>query len=182
MTHPATNHAQVLQQTKLFSQFFKFVAYGVLAITWSVLALFLLVITEGWLAPWDTSRFKPPAGSWAYVLNHFFQSGIGSILPTLLIVGSSVLLYTYGVQRIGQKRTPEKTSLTLQFALANFVFLLFLVLFVPFLARIISNSQLILTPSDVIGYQHTWPKIVMGGIGGLGLIAFQLAIVGRGLK
>lgn len=77
------------QQTKWYERSGKnylsiFVAYTLLVATWGIIAIFILAFTEGWLAPWDTKPFDPSPDTWQFVVNDFFESGVGAQLPTLL--------------------------------------------------------------------------------------------------
>lgn len=97
-----------------------FGAFGLLLLSWLFISLMLLASTEGWLAPWDTKPFEPPPNTWEYVFNNFFESGLGSLLPTIFFVGASIVLYIRGRQCF-----PHNTHrLTWQYAFSNLAFIL----------------------------------------------------------
>lgn len=68
-------------------------AVGLLVFSWCACYLWLMGMTEGWGAPWDTAPIRPPVGNWQRTINDFFESGIGMYLPTIIVLGMSGLLY-----------------------------------------------------------------------------------------
>jgi len=59
---------------------YDFCAYIFLFISWFVIFMMIAAVTEGGLAPWDTTRFRPPLGAWERTLNDFFEGGLGARL------------------------------------------------------------------------------------------------------
>lgn len=89
---------------------------------WYLLYLCLMAITESWLVPWDTwsEPIRPPLGAPARTINDFFESGVGSYLPAVIVVAVSLGLFVY-------KAAFSKTNRVLLpwlFAGFNFIFVL----------------------------------------------------------
>jgi hypothetical protein len=68
---------------------------GIVALIISWAALFIVVhwYTALFLVPWDTTLIEPPSGTFSQVLNDFFASPLGSVLPSWAITLTSVALF-----------------------------------------------------------------------------------------
>jgi TRAP-type C4-dicarboxylate transport system permease large subunit len=75
------------------------VAVGILVLSWYICYVWIMALTEGWGAPWDTAPIRPPAGDWQRTLNDFFESAPGMYLPTFVFLGTSGLLFLLTVVR-----------------------------------------------------------------------------------
>jgi hypothetical protein len=124
--------------------------------TWSIILLMLLAATEGWLAPWDTQRFRPPTGTWERYVNDLFEVLPGSVLPALLIILTSVTLYTYRVIK-----TQERITLTWTFAIANIVFVIVNSVLVSLAQQLPDLWLSQPRPLFDVGYHRTWPSILV---------------------
>jgi hypothetical protein len=61
-------------------------AVGLLLFSWFACYLWIMAMTEGWGAPWDTTSIRPPVGHWQRTINDFFESGVGMFLPTVIFL------------------------------------------------------------------------------------------------
>ncbi len=61
--------------------------------TWYLVHAWLNLVIEGWLSPWDVVPVRPPQGTWERSLNDFFQSFPGNLVPDLLVVVSSIVVF-----------------------------------------------------------------------------------------
>lgn len=96
-----------------------------LLISWGIITVMLAAFTEGWLAPWDTQRTRPPLGTWERSVNDFFEGPPGSLLPALIILCISITLYMYG-----RRNAKNKIKFTWIFVSINLFFLSLEVVFV----------------------------------------------------
>ena len=127
--------------------------------TWYLLFLWLMAMTESWLVPWDTwgEPVRPPVGTSARTVNDFFESGFGSYLPALIIIVTSLGLFTAKAAFLKTQRA----LLPWLFAVSNFIFVLssLVVAFVGWQLADLWLSQP--RPEIDVGYHRTWPMIVM---------------------
>ncbi len=89
-----------------------------LGATWSMLFVWIAGMTEGWLAPWDTTPLRPAFGTWQRALNDFFEYSPGSVLPswTVLVIGT-------GIFAVRMARRRDRWWLPWAFAATNFIFM-----------------------------------------------------------
>lgn len=80
-------------------------AVTLVLVSWLAAWFWLLLLTEGWLAPWDTAPIRPPSGDWQRTVNDFFESGWGAYLPTVVFLGASALPCLRSVLQTGDLRT-----------------------------------------------------------------------------
>jgi hypothetical protein len=134
-----------------------------LLLTWSGLVPFTMAMTEGLLVPWDTfgEPIRPPRGTWQRSLNDFFESGVGSFLPT-----ATVLLASAG-GLLAQLRAPGQRAMAVWvWAGANLAFF-----------GLVLTAMLLLDPLAPLfglegpGYHRTWPGIVAMLVGLATLVA-----------
>lgn len=132
------------------------VSYSILGGTWLVIFMMIAAVTEGGLAPWDTTRFRPSLGSWERMLNDFFEGGLGSILPAIIIVGLSVLLYYFS----HKNSSTARSLLTWGFVFWNVLFIV-LSSNAVVMATNLNNSFLPQSPVMDMGYHRTWPALAI---------------------
>lgn len=130
-------------------------------------------MTESWLVPWDLwgEPVRPPVGTFSRSVNDFFESGLGSYLPALIITVVSLSLFIVKATFLKRKRI----LLPWLFAISNFIFLLssLVLAFVGWQLGDLWLSQP--RPEIDLGYHRTWPMIVMTMI----LLAFLLITQAR---
>ncbi|HOG45228.1 MAG TPA: hypothetical protein PLJ35_02150 [Anaerolineae bacterium] len=147
-----------------------------LAVTWYALFWCLAGATELLLVPWDTTPQRPPVGTLAREVNDFFEGPPGAYLPAATIVGAGMVSLVVGAVR---RRCGAWLPVIL--AAANSIFMV--------LASIayVANQSLFalrLPPPQTgydLGYQRTWPAILVAGLL-LGLLLcgqWWLALGGR---
>ena len=128
-----------------------------LAITWVCIAIMLLAFTEGWLAPWDTKPFSPSPDLWQFTVNRFFETGIGSLLPTTLFISSSAALFWFG-----RRKAQARTVLAWQYVLINTALITSVI---PISAWAIQLGRTRVLDPQVVSYERFLPAIVtMGGV------------------
>lgn len=127
-----------------------------LIITWYVIALMVTAGTEGWLAPWDTQRFRPPLGTWERTVNDFFEGAPGSLLPALIVILMSLVFYMYGLSQ-----SKNKEILTWKFAVTNLFFIILDALLVIWSRRLLYLWLPQPRPRINVGYHLTWPAILV---------------------
>lgn len=132
-------------------------SYLILSGTWIVIFIMLIAVTEGRLAPWDTTQFRPSIGTWERTLNDFFEGGVGGLFPALLIVGASILIYRNFYGKITANRDPF---------IWGFVFwnVLFIILVSNAIALVSNwNESFLPQPRPImdVGYHKTWPAIAV---------------------
>jgi hypothetical protein len=131
--------------------------YIPLIVGWLVMWMMLAAITEGRLAPWDTTRFRPAVGTWERTVNDFFEGGIGSTLPASAVIALSMLMYGWAHGRSAANRP----ALTWAFAICN-------ILFIAITSQAVGwatawNDSLLPQPRPLldVGYQRNLPAIVV---------------------
>ena len=146
-------------------------AVGLLLFSWLVCYLWMMALTEGWGAPWDTTTIRPPIGHWQRSINDFFESGIGMFLPTVTFLAISLPLYARSLVRT---RAVLETSLV--FGVTNLAALIGLLLIaIPvqvFLIRTPAN----LTPADWSywgDFTREWPLTLIALLWFAGLFVIQ---------
>jgi len=124
--------------------------------TWYLVHAWLNLVIEGWLSPWDVVPVRPPQGTWERSLNDFFQSFPGNLVPDLLVVVSSIVVF---LRRLVTRR--HWKSLPLMFATTNLVFIALNLLASLALWPVI-NAWLPQPGSSFdAGYHRTWPLILV---------------------
>jgi hypothetical protein len=124
--------------------------------TWYLVHAWLNLVIEGWLSPWDVVPVRPPQEAWDRSLNDFFQSFPGNLVPDLVVVASSILVF---LRRLAKRR--QWKSLPLIFATANLVFMALNLLAALALWPVI-NAWLPQPGSSFdAGYHRTWPLILV---------------------
>jgi len=123
--------------------------------SWYALFVWLLMITDTWLTPWESEPAGPSAESWARAVNDFFETDFGALLPGAGFVLISLGLFIY---RLLQAKN-NRGVLPWLFAGANVFFLVFLVALDSFDREL---ASLWLPQAGLeAGYRHIWPLIVM---------------------
>lgn len=87
-----------------------------LLVSWLVLLIMVMAMTEIYLVPWDTAGNPPPLGTMARTVNDFFESEPGSLIPACLVILSSVGFFIAG---LAQKRGSNIIRLAWLFGLSN---------------------------------------------------------------
>lgn len=124
-----------------------------LILTWVVIFLVVVMITEFTLAPWDTAIERPEVGTWQRTLNDFFERTPGNMsLAALLIVASVLTL----------RRTPAR----FQLVAGNLIFagLLFSVFMI---AALVNNAVF---PYPPVAYDPTFRGYHRSVIPGLAVL------------
>lgn len=146
-------------------------AVGLLVISWFVCYLWMMALTEGWGAPWDTAPIRPPVGHWQRSINDFFESGIGTVLPSVLFLAISLLLYARSLART---RALLETSLA--FGITNLAALIGLLLISIPVQFILMQTPANLTPEDWSywgDFTRAWPLTLIALLWFVGLFAVQ---------
>ena len=139
---------------------------------WAIIGLLTLAWTEGTLAPWDTSQLSPPPGTLSFFVNRFFESGIGSYLPALLIVGISSGLFLRGIQL-----AHNVTSFFWKFVLTQILFLSVVTLLLPFIHTWSAVWLQGSTTIHSLGYEYNWPAILFYAFNAVLLLSSQWKLV-----
>jgi len=152
-------------------------AVGLLVLSWFACYLWLMALTEGWGAPWDTTSVRPPPGHWQRRINDFFESDVGMVLPTVIFLTLSVASYLRTLMR-----TRHLTITSSVFALSNLFALIFLLaITIPVQATLI-HTPAHLTPDDWSywgDFRREWPLILIALLLSGGLLLLQPAGVRR---
>lgn len=146
-------------------------AIGVLIFSWFACYLWIMGMTEGWGAPWDTTTIRPPIGHWQRTINDFFESGIGVYLPTAGFLAISLLLYTRTLVRTRAVRT---TSLV--FGVTNLVALIGLIVIVIPIQIFLIRTPAYLTPENWSywgDFRREWPLTLIALLLFTGLFLIQ---------
>ena len=146
-------------------------AIGILIFSWFACYLWIMGMTEGWGAPWDTTSIRPPIGHWQRTINDFFESGIGVYLPTAVFLAISLLLYTRTLVRTQAVRT---TSLV--FGVTNLVALIALIVIVIPIQTFLIRTPAYLTPKDWSywgDFRREWPLTLIALLLFTGLFLIQ---------
>lgn len=146
-------------------------AIGILIFSWFACYLWIMGMTEGWGAPWDTTSIRPPIGHWQRTINNFFESGIGVYLPTAVFLAINLLLYTRTLVRTRAVRT---TSLV--FGVTNLVALIALIVIVMPVQIFLISTPAYLTPEDWSywgDFRREWPLTLIALLLFTGLFLIQ---------
>lgn len=128
-----------------------------LLLTWVNLYAWIRLMTQVWLAPWcplPVSQ-QPPVGTWQRTLNDYFVRLPGAVLPAIVVLATSALLF---LTRLVRDRS--RAFLPLEFAALNLSFIVaevVLVLVAHWLPDLWLPQP---RPSLDIGYHRTWPETV----------------------
>lgn len=146
------------QKINLWNNIISFV-FGIiiLIVTWFFLFFFIKGIVEMLLVPWDTIQvqFRPEIGTWERSLNDFFEAGIGAVLPSIIFIIGSLVMFIFRF-----KKEKEKDQLFYLFSFLNFLFFLFLIL-LGYIGNYITSLWLSDELFLVAGYHKTWFSIAM---------------------
>jgi len=148
--------------------------FGWMLLSWVPLFLWLMALTEGWGAPWDTAPIRSPVGHWQRTLNDFFESGIGAYLPTMIFFCTNFLLYSHKV------RTEEIHIVSWAFAITNLMALVALFIVVEIPLAFIPDAPAHLTPDDWAywGYfRREWPVSLTALLWFIGVVVWQPKLV-----
>lgn len=152
-------------------------AVGLLLFSWFACYLWIMMLTEGWGAPWDTTSIRPPIGHWQRSINDFFEWGIGMYLPTAIFLGISVLMYS---RTLLQTRDLLTTSFV--YGLSNLAALLALLALVLPIQLFLMRTPAYLTPADWSywgDFRREWPLTLLALLLFAGLIVVQPILVRR---
>lgn len=150
-------------------------ALGVLSFSWYACYLWLMGMTEGWGAPWDTAPIRPPLGHWQRTLNDFFESGIGMYLPTAIFLALQVFSY---FRTLICTRDMRATSFV--FGITNLVALVALLAIVMPIQHFLIHTPAHLTPEDWAYYgdfRREWPLTLVALVLFAGLLLVQPVLV-----
>jgi hypothetical protein len=146
-------------------------AVGLLLFSWFVCYLWMMALTEFWGAPWDLTTIRPPVGHWQRSINDFFESGIGMLLPTIVFLTISLLLYARSLVRT---RAVLETSLA--FGITNLAAMISLLLIVILVQILLIRTPSNLTPADWSywgDFTREWPLTVIALLWFAGLFMIQ---------
>lgn len=146
-------------------------AVGLLLFSWFFCYLWIMALTEGWGAPWDTTSIRPPVGHWQRSINDFFESGVGMYVPTAVFLAVSLLLYARSLVRT---RAVLETSLV--FGFTNLAAMIGLVLVVILVQILLIRTPSNLTPADWSywgDFTREWPLTVIALLWFAGLFMIQ---------
>lgn len=132
---------------------------GLLILSWFACYLWIMGLTEGWGAPWDVAPVRPPTGHWQRTVNDFFESGIGSILPTAIFLISQGVLYLHTVIRVKEVRSPS-----LVFGLTNLLAMISLLIVAILMQTFLIRTPAHLTPEEWSywgDFRREWPLSVV---------------------
>lgn len=152
------------------------VAAGILVFSWCVYYVWMMALTEGWGAPWDTAPIRPPAGDWQRTLNDFFEAAPGMYLPTVVFLGASGLLFLLTLVRT---RAFRITSFT--FGITNLIALAALMALVIPMQIFLIRTPAHLTPQDWSywgDFTREWPLTLVALIVFAGLFIIQPRLTG----
>jgi hypothetical protein len=143
-----------LRQTALF-----LCGVAALAGIWFVLWMWFLLMTEGWLVPWDTTSIRPPVGSLVRTINDFFEVAPGGYLPATLFVLADASIFVWRFRRVG-----NRMLLPFFFAISNLAFGV-LATVLAILSHQLPNLWLPQPrPEFDAGFHLTWPAIASTAI------------------
>lgn len=152
-------------------------AIGMLIFSWFACYLWIMGMTEGWGAPWDTTSIRPPIGHWQRAINDFFESGIGVYLPTIVFLAISFLLY---IRALVRTRSVGTTSLV--FGFTNLVALIVLLAIAIVVQIFLIRTPAYLTPQDWSywgDFRREWPLTLMALLLFAGLFSIQSYLAQR---
>jgi hypothetical protein len=146
-----------------------------LTFTWFSVTLLVLLYTEGLLVPWDTAPGRPPVGTLARAVNDFFEAGIGAWLPTVLLVGGSVILFLRHTIR-----SERPLRLPWFFAGLNVAYIIGSMFVIGLVRALVERVLLPYSVNGIdAGYHRTWlPLLVLAILSGVWLFV-QSRIAGR---
>lgn len=170
-------HLRLRSSSSLLGQVRSLLAVGLLILSWCVLYLYTMLITEAWLAPWDTAPIRPPVGHWQRSLNDFFETGVGAYVPTAIFLMISGLLYAYTLNK-----TQDVGATSLAFGSTYFVALAALITFGVLIQLFVIRPPAELSPETWSywgDYRRQWPLILMALAVFVGLFSVQPRFAGR---
>lgn len=148
--------------------------FGFLLLSWLPLFLFLMLLTEGWGAPWDTTAIRPPVGHWQRTLNDFFEFGIGAYLPTLIFFCAHFLICSHKV------RTEELHIIPWALGSTNLLALFALLIVITIPIAFIPDVPAHLTPADWESwgdFRREWPVSLAILLWFIGVVVWQPKLV-----
>lgn len=148
--------------------------FGFLLLSWVPLFVFLMALTEGWGAPWDTTPIRPPVGHWQRTLNDFFESGIGAYLPASIFFCAHFLICSHKV------RTEELHIIPWALGTTNLLALFALFIVVPIAQSFIPDLPAHLTPDDWAywgDFRREWPVALAVLLWFIGVVLLQPKLV-----
>ena len=149
-------------------------AFSLLLFSWFVCYLWVIGLTEGWGAPWDTTPIRPPLGHWQRTLNDFFESGIGVYLPTILFLLINIACFAHVLSR-----THSWRPLVTLFATTNLLFFLACLLVTLPIQALWIKTPSHLTPDDWRywgDFTREWPLTLIVLLLWIGLVVIQLRL------
>jgi len=156
---------------KLLHRVGNVLAIGILTFSWFACYLWIMAMTEGWGAPWDTTSIRPPTGHWQRTINDFLESGIGAYLPTVVFLAISLLLYT---RTLVHARAVRTTSFA--FGVTNLIALIALIVIVIPIQIFLIRTPAYLTPEDWLywgDFRREWPLTLIALLLFIGLFWTQ---------
>lgn len=165
---------------KMFHHIGNVLAIGILIFSWFACYLWIMGMTEGWGAPWDTTPIRPPIGHWQRSINDFFESGIGMYLPTAIFLTISLLMYIRTLISTQAIRTASFV-----FGITNFIALVALIAIVVPIQIFLIHTPTYLTPEDWSywgGFRREWPLTLMALVLFVSLFLVQPRLVRRLMK
>ena len=144
---------------------------ALLIFSWFACYLWIMLITEGWGAPWDTSPIRPPIGHWQRSINDFFESGIGMYLPTVIFLTISLLIY---IRTLIHTQAVQATSFV--FGITNLIALAALIAIVIPIQIFLIRTPAYLTPEDWSywgDFTRKWPLTLVAVMLFTGLFLVQ---------
>lgn len=151
-------------------------AVGILIFSWYACYMWLMLMTEGWGAHWDTAPIRPPIGDWQRTINDFFEAGIGMYLPAAILLATSGLLYIFTLART---RAVQMTSFV--FGVTNLVALAVLFAIVIPMQMFLIRTPAHLAPEDWSywgDFTREWPLTLVALIVFVGLFVAQPRLAG----
>lgn len=134
-----------------------------LVLTWYILFIYVSLIVQGRLVPWDQwANLRPPPGAWQRGLNDFFNQEPNYYLPAVAIIGLSMGIFLVGMHKAADDSL--RSWLPLCYAASHMIFFL-----VSFPAILLADRlpDLWLSqprPPVDVGYHRTWPAILVIGV------------------
>lgn len=125
--------------------------------TWFWLFLWIAVMTEASLVPWDIMPGRPPVGTWQRAVNDFFGALPGAYLPSGITVAASAGIFYARSLRLAWL---ERILLIWAFAVTNIGFILIQGALWVVIGRLV-GYRLPTPPGGDAGYHRTWPDIVV---------------------
>lgn len=127
-------------------------------ISWGLLYVWIFVVTQFSLVPWDTSINPPPIDTWQGKYNTFFDAWPGSHLPSIIVVSLSVITFLI---RLTNQHEDNHIGLIARFSFTNFGFIILslpAIFFTTFLRDVLIGLAYV---EAEVGYYKTWPYILV---------------------